>query len=199
MRRISKKKFHARFCFLFEFNGFILRGPGLIARRRTAKETRFPTIAMCDGLVGAPEWQWRQGDCPDAIKRTFYGMMSQHCKLLCVDDNAVVLEMLKAALEASGYHVSVAQNGFAALATVAKDPARFQVIVTDIRMPGMSGLELIERARGSGYHGKVIVYAALISPEDGNLLRELRVDRVVNKPALRADIVAAVNEVESSF
>jgi CheY-like chemotaxis protein len=67
-------------------------------------------------------------------------------KVLVVDDERAVLEFVSATLEGAGYRPQVAHNGEEALqacAGQAQDP--FRLVVTDVRMPGLGGVELARR------------------------------------------------------
>ncbi len=67
-------------------------------------------------------------------------------RVLVVDDDALVRELLAANLEEIGYHTAQASDGLDALARLdAGEPA--DLLVTDFAMPGMGGLELIKEAR----------------------------------------------------
>jgi PAS domain S-box-containing protein len=66
--------------------------------------------------------------------------------VLVVDDNAMVREVLAGQLEALGYRITRAADGFAALARL-DGGERPELLVTDLSMPGMNGLVLIEEAR----------------------------------------------------
>jgi CheY-like chemotaxis protein len=116
-----------------------------------------------------------------------------------VDDDTGVLKMLGLALRGAGYEVELAKNAFVALQKVNKNPQRFQLIMTDLRMPGMDGFGLIEQARAAGYGDAFIVYAAMISPDDRQRWRELRVHRVFVKPAPAGELISAVKEVQTGF
>ncbi len=65
--------------------------------------------------------------------------------LLLVDDEAMVRSTLREALTKDGYSVDVAEHGEQALAMVAKK--HYPVILTDLNMPGISGLELLAAIR----------------------------------------------------
>lgn len=123
----------------------------------------------------------------------------ERCHILCVDDEATVLEWLESGLSASGYSVDIAQNGFTALRKVTKHPARFSVIITDLRMPGMDGFEFIEQSRAAGYDGKFLIYASAVTSDAQQRSRELRVERVIEKPVHRRDLIAAVEELQSGL
>jgi len=120
-------------------------------------------------------------------------------RVLCADDNALVLDMLARTLESAGHQVEVASNGRAAVARVAKDPAYFQLIVTDTRMPQLDGFGVVEEARSAGYRGKIIIFANSLSPEDRQRYRELQVDRVIDKPGKSGELVGAVSELRASL
>ncbi|MGE0161394.1 MAG: sigma-54-dependent transcriptional regulator [Gemmatimonadales bacterium] len=79
-------------------------------------------------------------------------------RILVVDDDVDGLEVLKTRLAHAGYDVDVAESAEKALAKVkAFDPG---LIVTDVRMPGMSGLDLLERVRASMEGVEVVVMTA---------------------------------------
>jgi CheY-like chemotaxis protein len=65
--------------------------------------------------------------------------------LLLVDDEPSILKALQRLLRREGYTILTAESGQAALEILATHPA--QVIVSDQRMPGMSGVELLSRVR----------------------------------------------------
>jgi DNA-binding NtrC family response regulator len=66
-------------------------------------------------------------------------------RILVVDDDGVTRELLREVLEQEGYGVSLASSGEEALRLL--DPSHF-LVLSDIRMLGMDGLELLSRARG---------------------------------------------------
>lgn len=122
----------------------------------------------------------------------------ERCHILCVDDEAPVLEWLQSGLSASGYAVDVAQDGFTALRKVMKYPTRFSVIITDLRMPRMDGFEFIEQSRTAGYDGKFLIYASAVTSDAQQRARELRVERLIEKPVRRRELIAAVEELKSA-
>ena len=65
--------------------------------------------------------------------------------ILVADDNADILELVKAVLERSGYEVVAVSDGAQALASV--DERKPDLAVLDITMPGIDGLEVLRRLR----------------------------------------------------
>lgn len=73
--------------------------------------------------------------------------MSPTLRLLIVDDEAALLDLLKRYLQRLGYEVQSASSSEDALARFEADPEGFACVVTDLALPGMNGEELIERMR----------------------------------------------------
>jgi len=65
--------------------------------------------------------------------------------ILIVDDETIVQSLVHDAMEDEGYHVSIAGSGSEALTILAE--RQIDLLITDIRMPGMTGIELVKRAR----------------------------------------------------
>ena len=87
--------------------------------------------------------------------------------ILVVDDEQPIRELLTKFLTLRGYRVSTAQDGPTALALAERE--RPQLIVLDIHMPGMNGVEVLRRLRAKNYAGGVMM---LTGCEDRVLLKE---------------------------
>jgi len=68
-------------------------------------------------------------------------------QLLIVDDEPAVLELLKRYLERIGYAVDASPNAEAALDLFEAAPERYDLVITDLKLPGMGGEELLKRMR----------------------------------------------------
>ncbi len=79
--------------------------------------------------------------------------------VLLVDDDERMLRSLRRVLERGGFGVTVAPDGAAALDHLAHRP--FEVVVTDVTLPRMSGLELLEELKRSRPDLPVVVYTGL--------------------------------------
>jgi len=100
--------------------------------------------------------------------------------ILVVDDDKALAEGTADVLDAKGYHVSAANDGFAALELVKKAP--FDIALMDIRMPGMNGVETYRRIKEVRPRIKAIMMTAY-SVED--LVEEAMqegVCKVLDKP-----------------
>ncbi len=118
-------------------------------------------------------------------------------QVLLVDDHAVVREGLKFILETPApdrrWAVTVASSGFEALERLRAAPA--DVVVLDLSMPGMSGLDLIRRIRDEFPRMRVLVLS--MHTEDQYVLRAFRngAHGYLGKDSAGAELVSAVRKV----
>ena len=106
--------------------------------------------------------------------------MKKKLRILGVDDEPVIGESIACVLESPHRKIVVAKDGQEALAMVAKQ--KFDVVITDHRMPRSGGLELVRKLRQRNYAGKIIVLSGHLSPENIGTYEDLAVDEVVGKP-----------------
>ncbi len=119
--------------------------------------------------------------------------MALHSKtVLVVDDDELVLALLEADLRQAGFAVRTAANGKEALATVLREPV--DIIVSDVTMPEMDGLEFCERIRQSPEHVDIPFIFLTAHGGAGQRIRGLRsgADEYIVKPVNAADLVARV-------
>jgi CheY-like chemotaxis protein len=83
-------------------------------------------------------------------------------EILLVDDNRQGLIARKSLLQELGCSVSTATNGDEALELFSKQ--KFDVIVTDYKMPRMNGVELIKRIRGVEAQARIILVSGFVEP-----------------------------------
>ena len=78
--------------------------------------------------------------------------------ILVVDDSRAMRDMLDRSLASEGYQVATAESGEVAVTRLSEE--EFDVIVTDLVMPGLGGLEVLDRARLLGLRAAVILMTA---------------------------------------
>jgi len=119
-------------------------------------------------------------------------MTARH--ILIVDDEPRVAFFLRQALERSDRNcwVSVAHSGEEALEVLGRSSV--DLLVTDLRMPGISGLELIRRVRESNPQTRVILITAYGDEEVEEEARRLEAYRYITKPFDIADFTQAAQE-----
>jgi len=114
--------------------------------------------------------------------------------VLVVDDDRVTRHLLRTVLEEGGYRVTTAADGTTALEEARKAP---DLILLDVWLPGMSGLDVLERLQSEGLRPRVVVMTSDDTPE--TMLQALRGQalRYVAKPIDRADLLGLVETVLS--
>jgi two-component system response regulator AtoC len=101
-------------------------------------------------------------------------------KLLVVDDEAIVRESLSDWLKDVGYQVFTAENGYKALEVIEKEKP--SIMIADLIMPGMDGIELMKRAKAQQPKIEVIIITAYASiPTAINAMKEGAYD-YIEKP-----------------
>lgn len=100
--------------------------------------------------------------------------------ILVVDDELSMREFLKILLEKDGYTVSVAPDASAALEIAESED--IQLVITDIRMPGMSGLELLAELKHNFPGLPVIMITAFASPDDAVMAMKNGAFDYITKP-----------------
>src|SRR3712207_793617 len=78
--------------------------------------------------------------------------------ILIVEDDPAIIDVLTETLIDEGYHVRTARDGLAGWQAIASVPPA--LLLTDIRMPVMSGIELVTRVRAAGYTFPIVIIAA---------------------------------------
>jgi DNA-binding response OmpR family regulator len=112
--------------------------------------------------------------------------------ILVVDDEPVARQSLSDILRLEGYGVSSVPNGQAAVEYVRTHAV--DLMVVDLRMPGMDGLDVIQVVNQTSPDTEVILLTAHGSTETAIQALRLRVHDYLLKPALPAQIVASVKK-----
>jgi two-component system, OmpR family, response regulator len=117
----------------------------------------------------------------------------QPIRVLLVEDDDDNRELMGEVLEAAGFEVSSAASGAEGLAALRRSGV--DVVVTDVGMPGMGGLELARAAKEIAPTVPVIVVTGWAEREDIARARGREVDAVLVKPVDPDALTATVGEV----
>ena len=112
-------------------------------------------------------------------------------KILVVDDERAVRESLRRALELEGYEIELAADGSEALYRLegSEEP---DAMILDVLMPGVDGLEVCRRLRGSGSKLPVLMLTARTEVEDRVAGLDAGADDYVTKPFALEELLARV-------
>ncbi|HZR99072.1 MAG TPA: response regulator [Chloroflexota bacterium] len=118
--------------------------------------------------------------------------MSEPVRVLVVEDHPLNRELTEAILERAGYDVLAAADGETALASVAAQ--RPDVIVLDVELPGISGLEVVRRLKGDPVTRAIPVVAltAYAMVGDEERIRAAGCDDYLAKPIERPKLLGAI-------
>lgn len=119
--------------------------------------------------------------------------------ILIIDDEPGVLKVLRRILENAGHTVSEAPDGEVALRQFVGQPA--DLVVTDIFMPGMDGLEFLMHVRTAFPQARVVVMSGGgILPRDQVLgdAAQLGADLILEKPFTSQEVLEVVDQALTS-
>jgi CheY-like chemotaxis protein len=108
--------------------------------------------------------------------------MTQPFKILVVEDEKAVAHVIGMMLGGPAAKLTMARNGWEALMKIGVATQPFDVVITDHRMPRMTGLELVRRLREKNFAGKILVLSAHLSDETIAGYEEMKVDMMMTKP-----------------
>lgn len=121
-------------------------------------------------------------------------------RILIVDDDRQIITVLKQTLERAGYQIEVAASAEEGVRLFYEHPA--DLVITDILMPEMGGLEFIEMLMGKNPGLPIIAMSAGGPGEKAQLALELAqscgAGRILAKPFSRQEMLAMVKEILAS-
>ncbi len=113
-------------------------------------------------------------------------------RILFVDDEGVLLFVGTMSLEQNGYKVTGLPNGEAALQELQLNPNAYDALLTDLSMPGMSGLQLAHEVRKLRPDLPVILTSGYVNPEDQAKADRLGIRAILTKPVNLKELLATL-------
>jgi CheY-like chemotaxis protein len=162
----------------------------LLRRRLAITELNEPLQAIsvafrmkCGRAIGGRSAEGMvYADCGPRPANSISGIMSDPLQILVVEDEKAVGHMIAMVLGGPASKVARARNGWEALIKIGVTARPFDVVITDHRMPRMTGLQLVRRLRAQNFGGKILVLSAHLSDENIRAYEELSVDMMMTKP-----------------
>jgi signal transduction histidine kinase/ActR/RegA family two-component response regulator len=149
----------------------------------TSMRVRIPRVRGSDwappSAIGRSAWE-----TPDATRRRF----------LIVDDDPSVLRVLGQILEQVGADVESVVGGDAALAKLGQQASRYDCVITDLYMPNVSGLDVVECVHRCAPDTPIVVMSGCSTTLESEATRERGIARVLRKPFA----IEAIRELVSS-
>jgi DNA-binding response OmpR family regulator len=116
-------------------------------------------------------------------------------RVLVVDDELALLELMRRYLERIGYAVETCSDSQEALLLFVSDPDRFQLVVADLSMPQLSGRDLVVKIGEINPQTRVLVCSG--EPFDSQTIRHGNPDRIrfLQKPFAPKMLATAVGDL----
>ena len=114
-------------------------------------------------------------------------------RILVVDDEQAIVDAVSYALRASGFEVDTSGDGESAL-EAARSADGYDVLVLDVRLPGLSGIEICRRLRSES-DVPILILTAMDAEVDRVLGLEAGADDYVTKPFSVAELVSRVRAI----
>lgn len=113
-------------------------------------------------------------------------------RILVVDDEPVMLATAKAILENAGYTVTLAENGKEGYEKYRETPDDFDLLLLDIIMPVMNGIECLKSIREINPEAKAILASGFTKNEDIDAIKNYHLCSIMSKPYRSGDLLTAV-------
>lgn len=116
-------------------------------------------------------------------------------RILLADDDQATRDLVKRALETEGHHVTLTQDGTEALESLSAAAEPFDLLVSDVHMPGIDGIDLAARAIAAAPGLRLLLMSGFA--EELNRARSLRADHlaVIIKPFTLEQIRSAIRDL----
>ena len=111
-------------------------------------------------------------------------------KILIVDDSAMSRRILRRILESAGHDVTEAEDGIVAIERYFLEKP--DVLLLDLIMKGISGMEVLQKIREMDASARVVVASADIQTSTRTMAREAGAAGFVTKPFNEKDLISAV-------
>jgi DNA-binding NtrC family response regulator len=119
--------------------------------------------------------------------------------VLVVDDEVEIRELLTEFFRARSLPVASAGDGRAAIAEIERAPSRFGLILTDLKLPGSDGLEVLARARKANPSAAVVIITGYASLDSAIQAVRLGAYDYLTKPFALAQLEILLNRVMDRF
>ena len=137
------------------------------------------------------------GDRDTASRLAASDFQASGRRVVVVDDQATIISLLNRLLRAQGFEVTVLSDPVAAAMELSRNPDDFDLLITDLTMPRMTGLELARKAHELRPGLPVVLMTGNASNLTDESLKLAGVDVVLDKPFRQEDLLGAMTNALS--
>ncbi|MFN9755051.1 MAG: sigma-54-dependent transcriptional regulator [Planctomycetota bacterium] len=120
-------------------------------------------------------------------------MTGQPVRILLVEDEATIAVTLTDDLEAAGYEVKHVADGKAAISELGQ--TSYDVVITDVRLPGAAGMQVLQAAKRARPDTEVLVMTAFATVEHAVEAMRLGADDYIPKPFLNEQVLERIQRI----
>jgi two-component system, response regulator, stage 0 sporulation protein F len=122
------------------------------------------------------------------------GVQVAATKILIVDDDQGSRDLLSEVLASNGYVVAAVEDGAAARDELARNGG-YDIVIADLRMPNVSGLDLFREMRRRNQHEELILMSSFMTLGERQQALELGACALLDKPFRLTQLLEAVSDV----
>lgn len=179
--------------FALALGGFALALGGFALGLGTGTHSFFPGFAQAFHLPTTQTGTMTSIPAVNNGPTTAGSSTASEARLLVVDDEPNIVELLAASLRFAGFAVTTAANGTEALKRAAE--VQPDLVVLDVMMPGLDGFEVVRRMRQEGLWAPVLFLTARDAVEDKITGLTLGADDYVTKPFSLGEVLARIRAI----
>jgi PAS domain S-box-containing protein len=116
-------------------------------------------------------------------------------RILYVDDDEAIVMLITRVLERSGYQVTGQVSAQEALAQLRDDPNAFDVVVTDLSMPEMSGFDLATQVREINPSMPIVMTSGYVRAQDEERAQSIGIEKIILKPNTIEELGQALDKI----
>lgn len=117
------------------------------------------------------------------------------CRILIVEDEPMIANTTSRILQRLGYVVATQGDGESAWQELSADGPRYDLLLIDLSMPRLSGIDLVKKVRTLPGTVSIVVMSGRVSDEDLQTLKTLKVDRILPKPFTTDQLKTVLSEL----
>ncbi|MFH0974201.1 MAG: response regulator [Spirochaetota bacterium] len=130
-----------------------------------------------------------------SIKTAENAMQGGSERILVIDDETLIIDMLKIVLSDLGYSVNVFMDSVSALNAFRNDPQAYDLIITDYTMPHLTGVEIAERIKEIRKDIPIILCSGYVQKDLERISSLEAVSRILQKPIMTSDLANTIRLV----